>query len=194
MKKPISFVCLASVLMTGLAIMARGADATPPAANDPIDFVFGVGLVISPGYNDVLTRSYKNYSTSGGYGWLDLQAGVRLKANPYLSITPGVDWMVNFVAGDVSFMNSIVLPTLSGRLTFMEGASLYIEGEINYGYPSTGSDRFTVESGGVGFGGSVGFAFDAKSSIDLGYRYLPVKVGRATEDFGGVVLRVQFGI
>ena len=166
--------------------------AVATAQEDATDIILGIGLVISPGYNDVFDDAYSDSSTSGGYGWLDLQFGVRIDTADRLSISPSVDLLVNFVSGSDSYANTIVLPSVSAQYAFEEGSSFFLRGEVNYGIPNMGGDRVDAESGGVGFGGALGYAFDIGIDVELGYVHVPVEINNVLdEDFGGVRIKVR---
>jgi len=172
----------------------RGTVPPPPTRQkDLADLVLGIGLIISPDYKDVLDDAYHDYSVQGGFGWLDLQLGVRFNVTDKFSLTPGIDLLLNFGSGDVSFTNTIVVPSVSGRYAFLPGPSVYIRGELNLNIPNMGADRIDTETKGIGFGGAFGYAFGNGLELELGYLYVPVEAewrGR-TEDknFGGVLFK-----
>ena len=158
---------------------------------DKTDIVAGFGVIISPDYNDVLDDTYSEYSVSGGYGWIDFQLGVQFKATEQFSITPSVDLLVNFGSGDVSFINTIVVPSISAQYAFKTEPSLYVRGEVNYGIPNIDAD-FDADSDGLGFGGALGYAFGSGVDIELGYLELPVEVNdSSSKNFGGILLKLK---
>jgi hypothetical protein len=187
----------------GAAAPQSGVSPTQ-SQDDFLQIVGGFGLVISPGYNSTLNDAYSDdYAIEGGYGWLDLMLGIRLNVVRHFSITPGANLLVNFVSGDESFVNTIVLPGVGARYMFKDAPSLYVNGEVNYGFPNTGG-RIESNGGGVGFGGAIGFDFDGVD-ISLGYVYIPVEIAeestspmmwiaseeQTTENFGGFILKVM---
>ena len=176
-----SVVCVALLLTVPLV---TGAE------EDKIDITVGGGLVISPGYNDVLKDAYSHSSVSGGWGWLDMQLGVRFNATPNLSFCPSLDLLLNFVSGSDTYANTIILPSIAVRYMFQKAPSIYLTGEVNYGLPNTGGDRIDADAGGVGFGGAIGYALDTSMNFELGYVNIPVEIGTRDEDFGGVRLKV----
>ena len=156
------------------------------------DYVVGFGFVISQGYNDVLKDAYPGGSVSGGYGWMDMQFGVRFNESENWSFTPAVDVLVNFVSGDASFINKVILPSVSARYSFNGVPSFYLGGELNYGIPKTGG-RIDTGSNGLGFGVVAGYAFDWGMEVEMGYLGVPVKVNDSkAENLGGFALRAKW--
>lgn len=157
-------------------------------------FDLGLGLVVDMEYHDFLEDQYPDYDTSGGYGWLDLHMGYDIPLSDNLYVSPTVALWVNFVVVDGgdgdSFANTIVLPSLRCRYLFGSRPSAYIAGEVNYGVPNTGSDRFDFDEGDIGYGGFVGYNTENNWRMEIGYSQAPVTVEYGEEiDFGGVVIR-----
>jgi hypothetical protein len=126
-----------------------------------------------------------------------VQLGLRFKAVENLSITPGADLLLNAVAGDESFINTIILPSVAARYAITQGDSFYVEGAINFGIVNTGGN-IDAKSGGVGFSGAVGYAFASGFGLEAGYLRVPVEIagigrhGKTTdENFGGFMFRVK---
>lgn len=166
-------------VMVGLAPFAAHA------AQKAVQVVTEVGIIISPGYNDVLTDAYDNHSVSGGYGWIDFGLGVRFNATKNLSFSPGVDLLLNYVTGDDTFINTVILPSVDVRLFFKP---VYLRGSVNYGIPNMGG-KLEADSGGVGFGLALGFASERGSGVELGYMVVPVDVFGENKNFGGFLIR-----
>lgn len=158
-----------------------------------LNFVFGFGLVISPDYNDVLKKAYPRHEVSGGWGWGDIHAGLRINLTEQLSVIPGIDFWFNFGTGDITFANLIFLPSLSMRCALWPEPALYLRGELNYAIPNIGAD-FPADSKGMGYGGAIGYAFDGGVSLEAGYLYVPIEVGRSTENFGGFQIKFTIAI
>lgn len=174
---------LASVAFTtmlGLAPLFAHAE------QKTVQFVTDFGVIISPGYNDVLNDAYHNMSVSGGFGWIDFGLGVRFNATKNLSFSPGIDLLMNYVTGDESYINTLFLPSLDVRLLFQP---VYLRGLVNYGMPNMGSYRLEADSGGAGFGFALGFASESGSGAELGYMTVPVDVDGADKNFGGFFIR-----
>jgi hypothetical protein len=186
MKMKIMQCLLLGVVVFGLPIAGNAQ------VEDRVDFVIGLGFVVSSGYKDVLDDSYSDYNINGGYGWLDIELGVRINITEKFSVTPGVDLLINGVSGAESFVNTIILPSVAARYSFMTGSSPYISGEVNYGIPNTGGDRIDAESDGVGFGAGIGYEFDFGLGIEIGYLTIPVTVNNfRDEDFGGFMFKIN---
>ena len=191
MKKTISCAAVSALLMLCAApnISAQG---------EQMQVEVGAGITISPNYGDLLDDVYPGYDFSfGGYGWLDLHVGLRFNATDQLSLTPTLGLLLNYTIADggprdESYLNSIILPSIALRYTFAEVPSLYAGGEVNYGIPNTGSDYYEFDSGGVGFGAFLGYAFDGGWSVEAGYSHVPIEVGTLDENIGGGVL-FRFG-
>jgi hypothetical protein len=185
-----------------LALMAL---SLPPClrAQDSLKTEVGGRFVISPDYTDVLDAAYPDADISGGYGWLGVDVGLRCRASQSVIITPRVGLLFNYVimvnGGDDDFFNSIIQPALSARYLFSGGSGPFIEGEVTYSSVETGSDAFDVD-GGAGYGGFVGWNWDDRADLSLGYSDIPTDVtythrSRAEEteevNFGGFEVRVR---
>jgi len=169
-----------------VALLITGSLTLFEAAADDVDVVIGGGIVISPGYNDVLNDAYPEYTVTGGYGWMDLLLAVQFNASEQLAFTAGTDLFFNYVSGDLSFSSTIVLPSVSVLYKFKQGSSIYVSGQINCGFPSSSSSRIDLESDGVGAGGTIGWASGDAFSIEAGYVHVPVTVNDVlSENFGG---------
>lgn len=158
----------------------------------------GAGLVISPDYGSMLEDVYDGVGTGIG-GWVNLQGGIRLPVNDQFSITPTLGLLLNYVivtgAGrDETYLNSIVVPSVAARYAFTKAPSFYVGGEVNYNLPNTGSDYYELNSGGVGFAGFFGYAFEKYVHVEIGYLDLPVEVDTGTEtsnkNMGGGIIRL----
>ena len=183
-------------LFAVLSVLVFGIGSNTASAEDTTDIDLMFGINICPDYNDLLDDAYPDAEISGGYGWLDLGIGLRWKAGDSLSVTPALGLLVNFVVGDESFMNSIILPRIIGRYQFGATPSFYVGAEANYNIPNSGSDRFDFESGGIGFGGVMGYRFEGDWNLEAGYLHIPVDVtpegmsGTVREEnMGGVLVR-----
>ena len=172
-------------------ILSLSLNIPANAREDGQGWSAGFGFVISPDYNSTLKDNYDD--VSGGYGWLHLNLGYSFVLMPRLQITPNAGLLMNFVSGDDSFVNTIILPALAFRYAFTEYPSVYIGAEVNYGNPNIGGNRIDADSDGVGFGGYLGYANDARLGLELGYLHIPVEVNKQdSENFGGFVLRTLF--
>lgn len=175
-------------IVVGVAISAMlgFAPFAAHAEQKAVQVVTQFGVIISPGYNDVLTDAYDNVSVSGGYGWIDFGLGVRFNATKNLSFSPGIDLLLNYATGSDTFINTLVLPSFDVRLFFRP---VYLRGSVNYGVPNMGGDRLEAESGGAGFGLALGFASERGSGVELGYMMVPVDVDGENKNFGGFLIR-----
>lgn len=166
------------------------------SANDAeaegIQFDVGVGTVISPEYRDMLEDRY--FDVEGGWGWWELRLGLRYNVNEQFSVTPTGRLLLNYVdvLGDDSYVNTIVVPSVVLRYAFNQNPSFFISGEVNYNIPNSGSDLHEFESGGIGYGGTLGYVFTGDWSIEAGYSYIPVEVDTGNENIGGGVV-FRFG-
>lgn len=166
------------------------------AQEKPVKVVMGGGFIISPDYYDAIRDAYPSprYTVAGGYGWLDFQLGVRFRLINRLSITPAADFLFNFMTGDVSAFNTILLPSASLRYAFVEGSSFYLRGEVNYGMSNIQAlkkQRWPSDVEGFGFGAAIGYCIDGITDIELGYLYVPIEIGRETKNFGGISLKIS---
>ncbi len=185
MKMKLFHSLLLGVILVGLPVAANAQEK-----EDKVDVVFGFAFVISPDYHDVLKDAY--YDVAGGYGWLDFQLGARFYINKKLSLTPSIDLLINAVTGDDSFINTIILPSLSVRYSFTELPSIYISGEVNYGIPNTGGDIIDADSDGLGFGAAVGYSLK-NVEFEVGYLTIPVTINNfRDENFGGFRIKMGF--
>jgi len=188
--KPKYAMLIAAALVTQQNLCADGRFET-------VTPELGFSLVLSPGYNNALEDSYPNSSVSGGYGWLGIHAGLRCSVTENVDLIPRIGLMMNYVtsigAGD-SFANTIVQPALAGRVTFNEGDSFYVEGEINHNTVNTGSDAFDVD-GGMGYAIFLGYQWESGFDVSVGYSMIPTDVdnvsGTQEENFGGLEFRFR---
>lgn len=156
------------------------------------DFLFGTGITFSTGYHDALEEAYKpDYELSGGFGWIDLNAGLRFELVSDLMLTPGISLLFNIAEGDATFINTITMPALSLQY-FIGGSDVYISGELNKGFIHIDSDRFNAESNGIGYGLGIGYEF-YDGDFEIGYSKIPAIVdNRNTVNFGGLVLKFKY--
>ena len=196
-------IALAALLMAAPIVAGQESGSS-------VAIEIGAGADFSSDYNSVLKDIYSDYDLGfGGWGFLDIHLGVRCKLNEQLSVTPTLGVLLNYVivsggTHDDSYLNSILVPSLAARYSFTSTPSAYIGAEVNYNSPNTGSDIYELKSGGVGYGGFLGYAFEGDWNAELGYLYLPVEVAGmnvghydedarvyhpADENFGGVLLR-----
>lgn len=184
--------------LAGFAFFAAATFAALPVrAEASTALELGAGFVISPDYGDLLEDVYEDADSTGIGGWLDLHVGVRMALSDQLTVTPALDVLLNYVIvdglgdEDETYLNSIVIPSVGVRYAFQQVPSLYLGGEINYNTPNSGSDFYEFDSGGMGWGAFVGYAFDAMR-MELGYLDIPVEVGASEENLGGVMFRIGF--
>ena len=174
-----------------LALTAALLSFTSPLgdvmANDKkVSFDLTGDLIISSGYHNFVKDMYGD--VTGGLGWIGLGAGAQFKQSDQLSITPGVDMMLNYTSVNTSFyyggyyfgsssdsyINFILLPKIAARYKFNPKSSPFIEVELNDNIPSSGSDVYGFKSGGIGYGVMVGYEFKDGMRIQAGYKYIPV--------------------
>lgn len=166
------------------------------AEDDNLDFDVEAGIVISSEYGDLLDDAYPGADITGGNGWLVLGAGVQWHVDKQFSVTPGVSWMFNGVEDNLgnSYTNSIILPKVTARYQFSPTLPLYVAANINTNIPSTGSKAYDLNSGGIGYGAGVGFAFSKYAKLELGIENIPVEAkftsGKTTDyNLGGVYIK-----
>jgi len=176
---------------------------------------FGMLIVSSPEYQELLDGAYDRAGRLGKdegiNGWFGFYLGKRFYISSRLSIAPLFEYMITYVdvasvsetsistsylGGGTWYTNMIFLPTINARYFLNDKNSLYISGEINYNIPRTWSNNYELSSGGVGFGGSIGFQFSNNEKyghIELGYMYVPVEVSLwKTENIAGGYM-LKFG-
>jgi len=179
----------------------------------PVKFLASFSIVISPDYRDMLDDAYPEADVTGGYGWLGIDLGAQFKVVDNLTISPTVGLLFNYVSVEYEYyygssyigketddyLNYIVLPRIAARYKFISSPiSPYIGAELNYNEPNTGSDRYELESGGLGYGVFIGFSPTENMILEAGYLYVPVEWNYKGYDFpsdknnigGGVLIRV----
>lgn len=164
------------------------------AEEDAVKFELGVGLVISPDYNDALKDAYSDASVSGGGGWLGFHAGLKLNLGAGFALRPGMDLWLNAVQdpyGD-TYANTVLIPNISARYDFTQLPSVFIEAGVNYGVPNTGDDQLEFESAGIGFSGGVGFTFNNDIDVTLSYWHVPSDSPIGEVNLGGVRIGANF--
>ena len=181
MKQVRLFLAIFLLAFTCLNMHASSLEENSAPIEDRSDFSLGVGFVFSSDYNDLLDDVYDD--VTGGFGWLAFEFGFRQTINEHLIISPSADILLNYAyvdrnfGDDDTYFNSIILPSISARYKFSpELASFYVEGEVNFNIPNTGSDDFDFDSGGIGFGGALGYTFANKMEIEVAYKKIPVDV------------------
>ena len=185
---------LTSVLCIILAIAAI-MPLSATAKSDVVDFVGGIGLVASPGYNDALKDAYPDHDISGGLGWMDFELGVRFNITDKFSVMPNADFMFNYVSveDDDSFVNTVVFPGLKARYAFTGKQSFFVDGGVNYGIVNTGGQMDT-DSSGFGFEATLGYQFNFGLGLQLGYLHIPVDMENGDSyNFGGGLFRATYG-
>ncbi|MEI6847403.1 MAG: hypothetical protein WCK32_05095 [Chlorobiaceae bacterium] len=169
------------------------------AAEKKVGFEVSAGFVVSSDYHDFLDNYYG--LQDGGWGWAGIGAGVKFNVSDQVSIIPGADFMLNSVSYEGSSdsdTNFIFLPKIAARYRLEPKLpSLFVEAELNDNIPSTDLYASTFESGGIGYGGMIGYELRNGLSIQAGYKYIPVKVSvdtffgtiKSTENMGGFVVK-----
>ncbi|RIZ72062.1 MAG: hypothetical protein D0530_00735 [Methylococcales bacterium] len=188
--------CLAAVGLLSLALPYSKVMAD----DQKVAVDLTTNIIISPGYHDFVQSHFS--STTGIGGWYGVGAGVKFNLNEQTSITPGVDFLINqleinyygYYSSTGTYTNTIFLPKVVGRYQFQpKSPSPFIEAELNYNLPS--SDWFDFKSGGIGYGGTLGYQFSPALRIQCGYEYIPVKTGYINTDsvnMGGFVAKAGF--
>lgn len=162
------------------------------AAEESSKFELGVGVVVSPDYNDSLEEAYPDRDVSGGWGWLDLHAGLKLNLAESLAVRPGVDLWFNMVddSSDV-FVNTVLLPGVSLRYDFTSVPTLFAEAGLNYGLPNSGGDRLEFDSGGLGYSIGLGYTFESDVDLTLSYLDVPADTVVGEKNLGGFMFGVN---
>ncbi len=157
---------------------------------------FASGFLISPDYHDVIRSIYDDYSIVGGYGFLDLQAGLQVGVSDRLRVFAGVDGYVNYFTGDLVFVNAIAAPSVSCQfLCKPHAGSPFIKPGLNWNTAYSGSKTMEWDGGGFGYELLAGYKFADGGEFEFGYISLPVRIFRGNEvDFGGVVIRYRYEI
>lgn len=188
------------------AALVVGTSAHGSVGKDEKGPWWGWGVIVSPGYRGVVSDSYQD--VSGAYGWFDLEFGYRFETAERLFVGPHMDMLLNFHSGDDTYVNVMLLPSLSLRYEFDDFPPYFYMGlDVNYGLLMSGSDRYDATAGRLGFGLVFGAAFSRRHDfekirrVEIGYLYVPTHVtldepediantgDEADVDFGGIVLR-----
>jgi hypothetical protein len=176
--KLLAIGCATHILASG--VLAEGQAQQSPA------FRIGAGITFSPEYREMLDDLYPDDEIYGGFGWVNLSAGVDIPLSSVFSIIPSATFYFNAVdaeSEDDFYFNTMVVPALAAKLKLSDAPdTLFLQGEINYGYASSGSDNIDDIEGGVGYGAAIGYQFDGGIDMSLGYSYIPVDV---TYEYGG---------
>lgn len=179
-----------AITILAMALVCVCAQHAPASETE---LSWGVGIMISPEYHDLLNDAYPDEEMYGG--WLDLNLSVQRNIIKGLTLGPKVDVLTDFVFGD--FINLVFLPGVSGRYTLKSLPSAYLRAEIDYGLYHSGSGRFDFQSDTVAYGGTVGYAFKNDWHMEAGYLEIPVDVTfedpaevRENVNLGGYILRV----
>ena len=204
--KSVSLVFAIILLFLSQPLSAQIMEEQPKKIN----IVLGGGMIISPDYHDYLESRFSGsgVTVAGGYGWIGVDAGLQYNVSPNLSIIPEVAFWFNFVdVGSSDLLtNTMIVPGVSARYQFSETPSLFFRGELNLNIPSL-DDVFVIEdeyivgtttpSGGIGFGGALGYNFGLMA-MELGYTYLPVDVfgdlSLEATNMGGLLFRASLSL
>jgi hypothetical protein len=166
------FTSLAAFVLLSLALPCSMAMA------EKVSFEITGNVIVSSGYHDYLIDQYGDGNVEGGWGWYGFGTGVHFPLDEQMSIMPGADFLLNSVSTSYwssnSYTNFIFLPKLLVRYQFQpKSPTVFVAAEMNYNLPS--SDLYDWKSGGIGFGGLLGYELDNGLSIQTGYQYIPVK-------------------
>jgi hypothetical protein len=201
--------CIAGILMLSSIAPAQEASnkavsVTQTIKNNYIDVGFGV--IFSSTYKDALEEANPDWELSGGGGWVYVDLGFVTRVAPRLYVGPRVGMMATFIEYESVFaysdLNSkeatvIILPGVTVKYDLMPKVTTpFIEADLSLVSASSDLEAPELSSGGIAFGGTVGYTFSHRVEAGLTYRYVPVKVNDdETKNFGGIgfVLRAAFG-
>jgi hypothetical protein len=171
--------CVSHILAT--SVLAQEQPQQSPA------FKIGAGITISPEYRELLDDVYPSEDIYGGYGWVNLGAGVDIPLSGVFSIIPSATVYFNAVnTENDTYVNTMLVPALAGKIKLSEAPdTLFLQGEVNYGYASSGADNIDDMEGGVGYAATIGYQFDGGMDLSLGYSYIPVDVTYHPESYWG---------
>jgi hypothetical protein len=182
----------------------KAASKNKTIKNNYIDV--GVGIVFGSAYKDALQADNTDWTITGGSGWVYVDLGYVTKVAPRMYLGPRVGMLASFIEYKSIFnyseLNSkqatiIILPGITGKYFLMPKLSTaFVEGDLSLVTASSDLELPKLSSGGIAFGGTVGYTFNQRIELALTYRYVPVKVDDdETKNFGGVgfVIRTAFG-
>jgi len=188
----------------------------PAKSRDWMDFIVGVGVVISPELGDSIDDMYPGslgYINTDDYsdyaGWLDLYVGLEIRPVNRFGIIVGLDTMigpnVDVVGAGINeeYVSVLFVPSIYGQFYFTQSRRFYVNAGVNLPIAATGSDYFDYEGDGVGFGANIGVELAGFVRIEGGYSYIPVRVKATSENtatpnfsnsynYGGPQVRVLF--
>lgn len=202
-------LCVAGILMLSSIAPAQEASnkavsTTGTIKNNYVDL--GVGVTFGSAYKDAVEASNPDWEISGMGGWVYIDLAFVTKVAPRVYLGPRVGALVKFIEYESVFaysdLNSkqttiIILPGVTAKYDLMPKVTTpFVEADVSLVSASSDLDVPKVSSGGVAFGGTVGYTFSHRVEAGLTYRYVPVKVNDdETKNFGGIgfVVRAAFG-
>jgi hypothetical protein len=204
-------VCLgiAALLMLSSIAPAQEAGTSTTAKTRTIKnnyFDVGIGVNFGSAYKDALTEDHADWDISGGGGWVYVDVGFVTKVAPRAYLGPRVGMLATFIEYQSIFaysdLNSkqatiVILPGVTGKYDLTPKVSTpFIEADLSLVSTTSDLELPKLSSGGLAFGGTVGYSFSHKIEVAIAYRYVPVKVNDdETKNFGGVglIVRTAFG-
>jgi hypothetical protein len=151
-----------------------------------VGFGINTGMLISPGYQDLLNDMYDSVDTTGGAPWVGFGIGINIHPNRYISIAADVELLMAFVSetsssGDTSnfYANVMLVPSVSVRHTVTRPTSFFYGLEINRCVPTTSDSDFVWENAGTGVGFVAGLAFPDQMYLELNLSSMPIEVSLA---------------
>lgn len=165
-------------------------------------FEVGLGLVVSSEYKDAMNAVFSNdYEISGGFGWLDLEAGYATKLSKRIYFIPRLRFLISRIEikgfsnlPSSQYVNFILLP--QGTMRYNLGGkndSFYADAHLSLVLPHSDLNRIEFESDGIALGAEVGAVFDNEYELGLGFVRVPVAIlsgsfKSSAANFGGVSL------
>lgn len=198
-------------LNRGLAICSIGSllvfGALPfaEAAERDSAFEIGLGLVSTPEQNDVIERTYSDYSMSGGGSMLNVELGYSIALGHAISIVPKFNYIAyvaefvnsNFPGASSSRSNTFFLSGMALRFNVDAGGGhFFVSGYAGNNSASSDFSRINAlrENGNV-TGFSVGYVFKS-FQLEVGTMKIPViietdSVPSSEADFGGTFFTLK---
>jgi hypothetical protein len=190
MKKHVALLCgiIVALIVMSTSVTAQDAVTTNLDTHKSTFIGLGAGLVISSGYKNALEASHPDWDISGGVGWVYLDLDLGIRASKGIYVVPKLGFLATFIQYGQDPLASkqatlILLPGVGGRYEVSpKPSTLFFTGDLSLVVPSTDLESPKLESGGMSFGGSIGYTFDHQIEMALLYRYVPVK---ATTEVSG---------
>ena len=183
------------VLLFILLLPIASVYGQAPARRTHIEL--GLGLLLSPEYEDVIVDTYSDAEASGYLGWIELELGLAFYLTPNVQLIPQGNLLFSSITFENTlnlpssrFANVVILPGIEARYALSKKSpSLYASLAAHLVSAHSDLSRLTFASGGIALGGALGLAL-ANYQIEVNFRRVPVEVFSGspivrTADFGG---------